>query len=183
MDEILATAEQQLRAGGYQALSVAAIARRLGLAQNAIYWYFPSKDELFVATLRRMLAAIGARKPSSTVGDVERILWFTEQFHALSDLRGAMSERARSSPAVAAFVQELDELLSRMLAGALADHVPAGDLPIAVEAFRATVEGTFVKDMDQASRRRVLGFALRQIIGDQDGVRPSRPSERPAGQE
>jgi hypothetical protein len=94
-----------------------------------------------------------------------------------------MSERARSSPAVAAFVQELDELLSRMLAGALADHVPAGDLPIAVEAFRATVEGTFVKDMDQASRRRVLGFALRQIIGDQDGVRPSRPVERPAGGE
>jgi AcrR family transcriptional regulator len=169
MDEILATAEQQLRRGGYQALSVAAIARRLGLAQNAIYWYFPSKDELFVATLRRMLAAISARKPSSSVGDVERVLWFTEQFHALSDLRGAMSERARSSPMVAAFVEELDGLLSRMLAGALAGHVPAPDLPIAVEAFRATVEGTFVKDLDQAGRRRVLGFALRQIMGEQDG--------------
>jgi AcrR family transcriptional regulator len=168
MDEILATAEQQLRHGGYQALSVAAIARQLGLAQNAIYWYFPSKDDLFVATLRRMLAAVSARKPSRSVGNVERILWFTEQFHALSDLRGAMSERARSSPTVAAFVQELDGLLSRMLAGALAGHVPARDLPTAVEAFRATVEGTFVKDLDQASRRRVLGFALRRIIGEPD---------------
>jgi AcrR family transcriptional regulator len=166
MGEILVTAEGQLRAGGYQALSVAAIARQLGLAQNAIYWYFPSKDELFVATLRRMLATISARKPSRSVGDVERVLWFTEQFHALSDLRGAMGERARSSPTVAAFVEELDELLSRMLAGALAEHVPARDLPVAVEAFRATVEGTFVKDLDEASRRRVLGFALRQIIGE-----------------
>lgn len=168
MGEILATAEKQLRHGGYQALSVAAIARQLGVAQNAIYWYFPSKDELFVATLRRMLAAISARKPSRGVGDVERILWFTEQFHALSDLRGAMSERARSSPTVAAFVEELDGLLSRMLTGVLAGHVPARDLPIAVETFRATVEGTFVKDLDEASRRRVLGFALRQIMGDQD---------------
>jgi hypothetical protein len=100
---------------------------------------------------------------------VERVLWFTEQFHSLSDLRGAMSERARSSPAVAAFVRDLDELLSRMLAGVLAGHVPARDLPIAVEAFRATVEGTFVKDLDRASRRRVLSFALRQIIGEHDG--------------
>ncbi|MCW3029736.1 MAG: TetR family transcriptional regulator [Solirubrobacterales bacterium] len=185
MDEILAAAEQQLRLGGYQALSVAAIARQLGLAQNAIYWYFPSKDELFVATLRRMLAAISAGKPSSSVGDVERVLWFTEQFHALSDLRGAMSERARSSPTVAAFVDELDGLLSRMLAGALAGHVRAPDLPIAVEAFRATVEGTFVKDLDQASRRRVLGFALRQIMGEQDGggAAQSRRVERPAGQQ
>jgi AcrR family transcriptional regulator len=166
MGEILATAEGQLRAGGYQALSVAAIARELGLAQNAIYWYFPSKDELFVGTLRRMLAAISAGKPSRTVGDVERILWFTEQFHALSDLRGAMSERARSSPTVAAFVEELDALLSRMLAGVLADHVPAADLTVAVEAFRATVEGTFVKDIDRAGRRRLLGYALRQIIGE-----------------
>ena len=165
MGEILAVAERQLREGGYQALSVAAIARRLGLAQNAVYWYFASKDELFVATLRRMLAAISAGKPSKDVGDVERILWFTEQFYALSDLRGAMSERARSSPTVAGFAAELDQLLSRMLAGALAGHVQPAELPVAVEAFRATVEGTFVKDLDEASRRRVLDFALRQIIG------------------
>jgi AcrR family transcriptional regulator len=181
MGEILAAAEAQLRAGGYQALSVAALARELGLAQNAIYWYFASKDDLFVATLRRMLAAISARKPSRSVGDVERILWFTEQFHALSDLRGAMGERARSSQTVAAFVQELDELLSRLLAGALAGHVPPRDLPVAVEAFRATVEGTFVKDLDEASRRRVLGFALRQIIGEPDTA--SRRVQSPAGQE
>jgi len=52
MDEILALAQARLREGGYEALSVAALARELGLAQNAIYWYFPSKDHLFVATNR-----------------------------------------------------------------------------------------------------------------------------------
>src|SRR5712691_3075874 len=116
--EIVEAAERRLHEGGYEALSVAAIARELGLAQNAIYWYFPSKDHLFVAALEQMLREITARKPSREVGEVERILWFTDQFQALSDLRGAMNERARSSQVVADFVEQLDALLSRMLSNA-----------------------------------------------------------------
>jgi AcrR family transcriptional regulator len=165
--EILEVAERRLREGGYEALSVASIARELGLAQNTIYWYFPSKDDLFVATLRRMLEQIAARKPAKKVGKVEQILWFTDQFHVLSGLRGAMNERARSSPVVGDFVEELDALLSRMLSSALADHVTGDDLPLAVETFRATVEGTFVKGLDKRARRNVLSFALRQLITEE----------------
>jgi AcrR family transcriptional regulator len=166
MSEILAMAERRLREGGYPALSVAAIARELGLAQNAIYWYFPSKDELFVAALRRMLERIMARKPSKEAGDIERILWFTDQFQILSGLRGAMSERARSSRVVADFVEELDGLLSRMLAGALRGHVPPEELPVAIEAVRATVEGTFVKGLDRRARHQVLTFALERLLSE-----------------
>jgi AcrR family transcriptional regulator len=169
MGEILKIAERRLRKGGYEALSVAAIARELGLAQNAIYWYFPSKDDLFVAALERMLGEIAARKPSKEVGEVERILWFTDQFQGLSDLRGAMSERARHSQVVADFVEELDSLLSRMLSNALAGHVSAEELPVAVETFRATVEGTFVKRLDKRTRRAVLTFTLQRLVGDQTG--------------
>ncbi len=167
VDEILVVAERRLREGGYEALSVAAIARELGLAQNAIYWYFPSKDDLFVAALERLLGEIAARKPSKDVGDVERILWFTDQFQALSDLRGAMSERARHSQVVADFVEELDALLSRMLSNALAGHIAAEELPVAVETFRATVEGTFVKGLDKRTRRKVLTFTLERLMGNQ----------------
>src|SRR4030081_840041 len=113
VDELVAAAESRLRTGGYEALSVAAIARELGLAQNAIYWYFPSKDHLFVAALERMLREIAARKPSRAVGGVRRILWFTDQFEALFQYRPAMRERARHSPVVAEFVEQLDALLSR----------------------------------------------------------------------
>jgi AcrR family transcriptional regulator len=163
VNEILTVAERRLREGGWEALSVAAIARELGLAQNAIYWYFPSKDHLFVAALERMLRETAARKPSRRVGDIERILWFTDQFQVLSDLRGSMNERARRSPVVAEFVTQLDELLSRMLAGALAERVRADELPLAVETFRATVEGTFAKGLDPDERRRVLTFALERL--------------------
>ena len=164
-DEILTVAERRLGEGGYEALSVAAIARELGLAQNAIYWYFPSKDDLFVAALRRILGDISARKPSHDVGKLERILWFTDQFQVLSDLRGAMRERARESEVVADFVRELDAILSRMLSNTLRDDVPADELPLAVETFRAAVEGTFVKGLDKRRRREVLTFALERLTG------------------
>ena len=162
--EIVELAERRLREGGYEALSVAGIARDLGIAQNAIYWYFPSKDHLFVAALERMLQRIVARKPSREAGEVERILWFTDQFQALSGLRAAMNERARSSPVVAGFVRDLDELLSRMLANVLRDHVPEEELLVAVEVFRSTVEGTFVKGLGRRERREVLRFALERLM-------------------
>jgi TetR/AcrR family transcriptional regulator, cholesterol catabolism regulator len=165
VEEILAVAAGRLREGGYEALSVVGIARELGVAQNSIYWYFPSKDHLFVAALERLLREIAARKPSRSVGEVERILWFTDQFQVFSDLRGAMNERARSSPVVANFVAELDALLSRMLSNALRGQVPPKELPVAVETFRSTVEGTFVKGLDKRTRRKVLRFALDRLIG------------------
>lgn len=166
VDEILDLAERRLRKDGYAALSIAAIARELGLAQNAVYWYFPSKDELFVAALERMLSEIAARKPSKEVGEVERILWFTDQFEALSSLRGAMNERARHSPVVADFVARLDSLLSRMLSNVLSNRITAQELPLAAEAFRATAEGTFVKGFDKRTRHRVLTFTLERFMGE-----------------
>jgi AcrR family transcriptional regulator len=163
MSEILAAAEKRLRSGGYEALSVAALARELGLAQNAIYWYFPSKDELFVATLNRMLEEIATRKPSRQVGELEQILWFTDQFQVLAGMRGAINDRARSSPAVAEFAERLDALLSRMLSNVLRDYVPADELPLAVEAFRATVDGALVKGIEKRDRRTLLAFTLRRL--------------------
>lgn len=164
VDEILSASERRLLEGGFDSLSVADIARELGIAQNAVYWYFPSKDHLFVATLERILQKIVARKPAHSQDDVKRILWFTDQFESLSGLRAAMNERARVSPVVAEFVEHLDALLSRMLSGVLSNQVPADQLPLAVETFRATVEGTFVKQLSKRERRRVLTFALERLI-------------------
>lgn len=165
MEEILRLAERRLREDGYQGLSVAAIARELGLAQNAIYWYFPSKDHLFVAVLRRMLEEIAARKPRGEVAQRERILWFADQLEPISRLRPTLRERAQQSDVAAEFLDELEGLLSRMLSNALrGEGVAAAELPLAVEAFRATVEGAYVKGMSRAKRRKLLGFVLDRLV-------------------
>src|SRR3954464_4957874 len=103
--EIVAAAERRLRDGGYDALSVAAIARELGIAQNAIYWYFPSKDHLFVAALERMLRDIVARKPPPRRWLERKVLWFVDQLGEIEPVRAAMYERARTSPVVAEFAE------------------------------------------------------------------------------
>jgi AcrR family transcriptional regulator len=163
--QILELAERRLREAGYEGLSIAALARELGLAQNAIYWYFPSKDDLFVAVLRRMLEEVAARKPRGEVDHRQRILWFADQLEPLSRLRPTLRERARQAEVAAEFLEELESLLSRMLSNALrGEGVGEAELPLAVEAFRATVEGTYVKGLSRAKRRRVLDFVLDRLV-------------------
>src|SRR3954454_21076806 len=98
--EIVDAAARMLAAGGYDGLSVARLARELGLAQNAIYWYFPSRDHLFVAALERMFLEIVARKPKGRALET-KVLWFVEQLHELQHVRLAMYDRARASDVVA----------------------------------------------------------------------------------
>lgn len=163
--EILDAAEQRLREGGWEALSIAAIARDLGVAQNAVYWYFPSKDLLFVATLRRMLTALVDARPPATTGLTNQVLWFVEELQSLHELRAALAERARSSVVAAAFAEELSRGLRGMLANALSGSIADAELPLAVDTFIATVEGTVIKHLDADQRRRLLMYALDRILG------------------
>lgn len=161
--EILAAAERRLLTGGYEALSIASIARELGLAQNAIYWYFPSKNELFVAALRKHVEDMAARKPSVDTDIDERILFFAEGFAVLFDLRGALTEQARQSQVVATFAAELDALIGRMLTHALRHRVATRDLPAATDALRAAIIGSYAQGLDTEARRRLLKFVLAKL--------------------
>src|SRR5438876_10651504 len=48
---ILAAAEAEFTAHGYSGASIRAIARRAGVSSALLYWFFPSKAELFAAAL------------------------------------------------------------------------------------------------------------------------------------
>jgi len=161
--EILEAAERRLRDGGYRTLSVVGIARELGLAQNAVYWYFPSKDHLFVAVLERMLRDIVARKPPKRGGLERQVTWFVDQLAELQGVRAALAEQARVSPVVAEFATALTDTWRRMLTNVLADRVPAGELPLAVDALLATIQGVLAADMKPAERARIVGFAVERL--------------------
>ncbi|HEV7676994.1 MAG TPA: helix-turn-helix domain-containing protein [Candidatus Dormibacteraeota bacterium] len=165
IEQILDAAERRLRSGGYAALSVAGIARDLGVAQNAIHWYFPAKDHLFVAALRRMLEAMVAAKPPAATGLTTQVLWFVDELQSLHQLRAALAERARTSPLAADFHAELNRGLHGMLANALSDRISQAELPLAVDTFVATVEGCVLQDLDAPARHRLLEYALSRILG------------------
>jgi AcrR family transcriptional regulator len=164
VEEILAAAERRLRDGGYEALSMAGVARDLGIAQNAVYWYFPSKDHLFVAALRRMLESIVAAKPPAATGLTNQVLWFVDELQSLHELRAALAERARVSPLAADFAAELSRGLRGMLSNALTGRISESELPLAVDTFVATVEGCVLQHLDTPERHRLLGYALDRIL-------------------
>jgi AcrR family transcriptional regulator len=164
VDEILEAAVRRLGEGGYEALSVAGIARELGLAQNAIYWYFPSRDHLFVAALERMLRDIVARKPPRQRTLERKVLWFVDQLQEIEPVRAAMYERARTSPVVADFADELNRTWHRMLTNVLAGRLEEPELTSAVDALIATIQGAFFQPMSPAARRRLVAFALERLV-------------------
>lgn len=56
--EIAAAALKRFLADGYESASVGKIAADVGVAQNTVYWYFKSKDELLAGALECMSASL-----------------------------------------------------------------------------------------------------------------------------
>ncbi|MBX5440429.1 MAG: TetR family transcriptional regulator [Solirubrobacteraceae bacterium] len=52
-ERVVAAARELIAAGGYRAASVAAVARRAGVATGSVYRHFPSKADLLVEVFRR----------------------------------------------------------------------------------------------------------------------------------
>ena len=161
--EILDAAETRLRGGDLDALSVAGIARELDLSPNSVYWYFPSKDQLVIATVRRMLKDTFSRKPPARWGIERQILWFVEQFEGLDPLRVALHERARRSKTVEQFVEELRESSNELLANALRGQVRDEDLDTATEALLSAIDGVALRRLGPEDRRRVISYAVSHL--------------------
>ncbi|HEX7290152.1 MAG TPA: TetR/AcrR family transcriptional regulator [Conexibacter sp.] len=162
---ILDAGELRLRADGVAGFSVAALARDLGLAGNAIYWYFPTRDDLLIATVEHLLHGIVARKPPGRGDLAARVLWFVEQLDALEHVRVGLSERARVSPVVADFLARLDDQGRSMLRNVLAGHVPQRDLGVAAQTLLATIDGLRLHALTRAERRRIVRYALARVTG------------------
>jgi AcrR family transcriptional regulator len=163
VDQIVDAARRRLLDGGFSALSVADVARELGLAQNAIYWYFPTKDHLLVAAVERILHDVLARKPRAGT-TVEHVLWFTDRLQELQDLRLTMRERARGSEVVATFERDVVALLRVLLANALTGTVADEELDDTADAVMALCEGVLLRDLPKVDRTRILRFGLARLL-------------------
>jgi AcrR family transcriptional regulator len=153
---ILKAAVDQLETGGYGGLSVAAIARDLGLAQNAVYWYFPTKDHLFVAALQQLGHRAFTAKMKAGTDWTARLLAVVDALADLYPLLPAIHERAATSDVVRDFERDLLNNFRAMLAAGLAGRVPDGELDLAAETVLAAVIGAYATDLSRARRRRLL---------------------------
>lgn len=170
--EILEAAISRLTGGGLEALSIAALARELGLAQNTIYWYYPSRDHLLVAAMGKMAERIiNAGSSPATMADAaakpvttkETILLAVDRFAKIHPIRIALRDRRQSSPVLQEFDARLRDFLHEALGQAFSPFVPASDMEMAIETFMTASDGCYARGLGPAERRAVMGFVLDRL--------------------
>ena len=180
--EILDAAERAVRSGGFGALTVTGVARELGVANNAVYWYFPTKDDLATATFEHLLGKVLARK-RDVEGDLfDKVVWFVDQLGDLYPLRASLNAFGQNSPVVQGYLAGLSERLRSMIRHVLEPHVPASELPVATSALAATVQGALLEAAPWEETKALLIFVLEKLIGREgsSGSREADASRTPA---
>ncbi len=137
--ELMTTAVRLFSERGFHSTSVSDIVDALGVGKGVFYWYFPSKDELFIEILRsahqnlrrRQRAAIG-EEPDPVrrieLGIRATMQWFHEQRSsftliqfAATDDRFAEILRQNQDVAIADAVRHIKD---GIVAGSITDQVP-----------------------------------------------------------
>lgn len=166
--EILDAAEALLLRDGYDATKMAAIADRAGVASNAVYWYFPGKDELLAAVLRRRQERYFARLDATRDKPIEdRARAVLAELDASARLTAAVHERLRHSEAVAAVHEAFHlEIERRVREGLAAAGLDEEESRLGAAALIAMVEGIDLHDEDRDPRARdeLVLWTLRNLL-------------------
>ncbi len=90
-EKILAAARHLFAEKGYAGCNVSDIARESGMSQGNIYWYFPSKKEIFAAVLTEGFAELGSVMGEAAAAEgqaLEKLDFFLERFFRLMKEQG-----------------------------------------------------------------------------------------------
>ena len=165
IDEVLEVAERRLLEGGADDFSVDGVARELGLAQNAVYWYFPSRDHLFVATVERILRRVLSTKKPRHGGDPTSIvLWFVDRLGEFQPLLATVHDRAQFSAVVAEFRDGVRAQLRAMFLSAITQLVDPQDRDLTADTFLAVAESSLIQGLGRRERTRLLRFVLAKLL-------------------
>ena len=163
VEEIVDAAAAVLDRGGYEALSLSAVARELGLARGAIYWYFPSSDDLFAAAVDKVFADALSDPPRSA-GLVEQISWAVDRLAGLRGLYLALHARSHASASAGAVEAAIQDGLRTRLRDSVARHVDADRVRPVSEALGIFVEGLLVHRLPDEERTALLELVVGRLL-------------------
>lgn len=177
---ILDAAEGLLLNDGYESTTMAAIARAAGVTSNSIYWYFPGKDELLAAVLRRRLErALTHADADPDQPVLDRAMSALAELDAVATLTTTVHERAKHSAAVAGVHHDFHDALGDRAAAALrAAGMSDGDARMAAATIIAVIEGIHLHEpsRDVEARNHLVRWLIQRLIaspGSCEGVEHS----------
>jgi len=151
--EILTAARDVFAERGYRGASLAAVADRVGLTQQGVLHYFPSKDALLIEVLRRrdaMDKATDANEPTG-LHDVERLVAFNATQPGIVQSFTVLSAESvtENHPAKPFFVDRYRDVRARIgeaIRAEVGDDLPAGlDAEGAASLLIAVMDGLQVQ--------------------------------------
>ena len=154
--EILDAARVEFLDTGFDATTMASIARRAGMTSANVHYYFATKEALFAAVIRDTLAALATRLDA--IDDpMERLRRYVSFHMANHRMRVAVQAMAARSPDVADFLADRDAWLAKT-AGELVDD------ELDVATLVAVVTGLIEVRVPHAEPDRVLDHAAARLI-------------------
>jgi AcrR family transcriptional regulator len=165
--ELIEAAEVLFAAGGYVGTTMTSIAAKAGVAPNAVYWYFPSKDHLLVAVLDRKLEQAMADASSGLPEDLgETINVGLRRLGSYPDLGALVHQRAPHSAVVADFHNRLHQILRGFLIAAVEKQGRRG---AEAELIADTIIAVLDSDPDHGGPRRkreeLLEYLFTRLLG------------------
>lgn len=177
---IVDQAVELFKANGYRGTSIAAVGKAVGVASGAVLWYFPTKDDLFAAALRRIFddARESIDSDRDAAGDpFDELAASLERLAPYRHLHREAYQRMEDSEAVRQVYEEGQLWLDERLLAVIERHAPAGaDTELIAEAARFFFEGILI------SVRRVdrpMTEYIDMITNAVIGVATARPVGHP----
>ena len=168
--EILDIAEQKLLDIGFEATTVSGIADAAGIAKNAVYWYFPSKDDILAAVLRRRRERSREhRQHEKKRSFVEQLLANLNALDELSGLTAVIHDRVKCSKAVSEVHAEFHAEADRNLrAGLLSMGISEFDAKMAAAVIVSMLEGIHLHSerRDPEARNKMVLWVINRLVSN-----------------
>jgi len=173
---IAETARQLFLERGFEAVTVAEVARAADVAEKTVFNYFPTKEDLFYSGMEafedRLLAAIRDRQPGQSVLAAFRAFVlapsgvFALQQEEATQRIETITRVITGSPALLAREREVLARYTDALAALLADETGAGPDDIEPAVVAATLLGVHRSLIAYVRRRVLAGVPAPTIAGE-----------------
>jgi AcrR family transcriptional regulator len=174
------TARRQFAERGFEAVTVAEIAREAEVAQKTVFNYFPTKEDLFYSRLEafeeELLAAIRDRPAGTTMiaafGDFllqPRGVFALEDTDAATEQLRTITRVITESPALLARERQVFARYTESLAGLIAEETGAGPDDVEPRAAAGALLAVHRALIDYVRRRTIAGASAHAIAR---GLRP-----------
>ena len=167
MTAIVEAATEHFVESGYRNTTIGQIASDIGVRSSAIHWYFPTKSDLFAASLRSVIEegfrAVERQGPASPQAELIGFLTDRQPYRLLHldshDLLGDYE-------AVYQVHEELHTWLDSRLMQAVAARLPADtDLGLATDVGHILLEGVLSTNKQGHSVEEVIRFVVDALVG------------------